>query len=517
MSGLAASLRTRAVEAKGGGAYGQFKKEYFGHPDRFIQDCFDWQRMRSLPAAYQLRDARALIEHKRVSERGPRGLGKTALAAMLAHWFALSRDGKQWKVITTSGSGKQLTKYLWPEIRWWARYLRWDRIGRDPYREGWELKKTELELHTGQASAFYPDDPALIEGAHADHLLFLYDEGKSLTPELVKACEGAFSGAGDDTDREAYALMTGNPGDAKGVFWDIRSQKKEWTDWHPAHVTIEDAIEAGRISREWADKMLAKLGKDHPMYINQVEGEFAEYPSDCLVPIAWFEAAVRRGEECGLTWIPEPSENGKPNEDPPDPIFAIDPAGMGEDNTCDIKGRGHVIEEIVYTAKDRPTTIAGRVMQAVGWQPDSDPDDPTPNGNLIMVDDGAESPVSILAEKRFNVVGIKFGAAADFSDRTGRIKFANMRSAILWKVREEFDPDQPGGAKIAIPDDDNLKSDCIATKWEMTTQGLKFWPKDKIKKHNSGRSPDGLDCLGLYLLGRDVYGGKGRDWFGLGG
>jgi hypothetical protein len=62
----------------------------------------------------------ALVKHHRVAARGPHGLGKTTLASWVVIWFALTRDGDDWKVITTASAWRQLEKFLWPEIHKWG-------------------------------------------------------------------------------------------------------------------------------------------------------------------------------------------------------------------------------------------------------------------------------------------------------------------------------------------------------------------------------------------------------------
>ena len=102
----------------------------------------------------------ALPSKRRVAVRGPHGLGKTALSAWVVWWFALTRDGEDWKIITTASAWRQLEVYLWPEIHKWGRLIRWDRIGRAPVTDA-ELLMLNLNL-TG-ASAVRQQSAALID------------------------------------------------------------------------------------------------------------------------------------------------------------------------------------------------------------------------------------------------------------------------------------------------------------------------------------------------------------------
>src|SRR5688572_17833774 len=86
---------------------------------RFVRDV-----IHADPAPYQERILRALVEYKRVAVRGPHGLGKTAIASWVTLWamYAFTDDVK---VLTTASVHRQLQKFLWPEIRKWARRIQW--------------------------------------------------------------------------------------------------------------------------------------------------------------------------------------------------------------------------------------------------------------------------------------------------------------------------------------------------------------------------------------------------------
>jgi len=175
--------------------YDKFKKTYFNNPAAFVNDCFIWSRSEG-PTFYQNLILEELISKKRVSVRGPHGLGKSAMASWVILWFSLTRDGNDWKCPTTASAWRQLTRYLWPEVHKWSRKLNWEKIGREPFNPNKELLTLNLKLNTGESFAVASDIPELIEGAHADELLYVFDESKSISDATFDAAEGAFSGAG---------------------------------------------------------------------------------------------------------------------------------------------------------------------------------------------------------------------------------------------------------------------------------------------------------------------------------
>src|SRR3990172_7742738 len=91
--------------------YDTFKSRFFSDPVGFVHDCIRWPAGQS-PAEYQIDVLESFMDARRFSLRGPRGLGKTALSAWIIHWFALTRDGRDWKIPTTASSWTQLTKFL---------------------------------------------------------------------------------------------------------------------------------------------------------------------------------------------------------------------------------------------------------------------------------------------------------------------------------------------------------------------------------------------------------------------
>lgn len=83
-------------------------------------------------------------------------------------------------------------------------------------------------------------------------------------------------------------------------------------------------------------------------------------------------------------------------------------------------------------------------------------------------------------------------SAGDQRDRSGRLKFRNVRAASYWKLREALDPQLGDG--IALPPDPELLSDLCAPRFSLTTGGVLLESKDDIKAR-LGRSPDKGDAV----------------------
>lgn len=451
---------------------GQVKKgvaRYYDDPLGFAADCIDW-RGEGL-TAYQREIIGELPARKREAVRGPHGLGKTTLMSVVLLWFALTSDaaGVDWKAVTTAGSWRQLTNYLWPEIHKWAGRVRWEKVRDKPFSRG-ELLNLNLHLAHGQATAAACSNPALIEGAHADRLLFIYDEGKAIPAGTFDACEGAFSGTG-----EALALVASTPGDPSGRFYDIHARRPGYEDWHARHVTLAEAIASGRISQAWAEQRRRQWGEDSAVYANRVLGDFHSADEDTVIPLRWLEAANER-------WL-EWDEAGRP--DLPGPhVDGVDVARSGEDKTVIAIRRGPVVAELRRSSKEDTMQTVGRVKGHL----DSDP---LATAMVDVIGIGA-GVLDRLREQGCRAEAFNASAGTRNKDATGELGFANVRSAALWLVRELLDPS--AAPDMALPPDDELTGDLTAPKWKILSGGkIQVESKDDIRKR-IGRSTDAGDA-----------------------
>lgn len=91
-----------------------------------------------------------------------------------------------------------------------------------------------------------------------------------------------------------------------------------------------------------------------------------------------------------------------------------------------------------------------------------------------------------------NVLGVNFGAGTDITDKSGKMKFANIRAAAYWMLREALDP--VNGMGVAMPPDKELLSDLCAPKWRLRNGRIVIEEKTEIIKR-LGRSPDCGDAV----------------------
>lgn len=448
---------------------------YRDDPVAFVTDCFTWKRGKE-PAFYQLENLKALVEHQRLCVRGPHGLGKTSTEAWAILWFALTRDaaGEDWKIPTTASSWRQLTKFLWPEVHKWAKLLRWDLIERNPFTK-LELMTLTLKLRHGEAFAVASSDPATIEGAHADQILYIYDEAKAIPAKTFDATEGAFSGAGEDTGNEAFALASSTPGEPSGRFYEIQKRETGLEDWHAVYVKLEDTVKAKRVSMEWANQRKKQWGEDSAVYLNRVLGEFASSDEDGVIPLGWVELANER-------WLAL-ADDGKLEAAELEAV-GVDVARGGKDKTVIARRFGTCIAELRHTSKEDTMQTTGRVQAAIHG---------TNAMPIVDVLNMGAGVVDRLREMGRPVQAFNASAGTKMRDSTNEFGMVNARAGAWWRLRELLHPDSL--ADVALPPDDKLIGDLTAPRWKVMSGGnIQIEAKEDIQKR-IGRSPDDGDAV----------------------
>lgn len=494
LGGIPDLLETSVIEhePEDDDRYRRFQEKYHDHPDQFIVDCFDWKDGQG-PAPYQLEIARKLFKYRRIAVRGPHGLGKSALASWLVLWFALTRDGEDWKIPTTASAWRQLTKYLWPEIRKWSRRLKWDLIGRKKFADNREMFTLNLRLETGEAFAVATNDSESIEGAHASSsrkgrggIFYIFDEAKVIPEATWDSAEGAFS----TDDGNTFWLAISTPGEPRGRFYDIHQRKPGYRDWNVRHVTLLEAIASGRISRDWAENRKIQWRGD-ARYINRVEGNFAASESDSIIPLSWVEEANER-------WYAQ--EDRQRNSPDPMKRLGADIARYGDDTTVFSKVFGDYFVRIEKHTKTETTENAGTLIAYLRKHPEC-----FCMIDVIGVGAGVYDMVKdAIGESR--VAAFNSSVKTDFRDTSGQWGFVDTRSAAWWNMRELLDP--KNGHLVALPPDENLTGDLTAPSWKVAGNGkIRVESKDSIRSR-IGKSTDEGDAvvIAFWNEGAEEYG-----------
>lgn len=185
-----------------------------------------------------------------------------------------------------------------------------------------------------------------------------------------------------------------------------------------------------------------------------------------VIPTAWVEAAMAR-------WQPKLPK-------PPMDSMGVDVARGGKDNTVLSPRHGNWYDELItYPGSATPNgpQTAGLVIAATR---DSAPI------HIDVIGVGS-SPYDFLREANQQVIGVNVAEGATATDKSGRLRFFNLRSQLWWQMREALDPSSNTG--IALPNDPRLLADLTAPKWCLRGSIVQVESRDEIVKR-IGRSPD---------------------------
>ncbi len=197
-----------------------------------------------------------------------------------------------------------------------------------------------------------------------------------------------------------------------------------------------------------------------------------------VIPTAWIDEAMAR-------WAPR-SPRGRMRS------MGVDVARGGRDSTLIARRHEGMWFDVplVYPGSATPDgpTVAGLVVSALR--------DRAPI-HIDVIGIGA-SPYDFLRNMNgFNVLGVNVAEAAQGSDASGRLRFKNQRSELVWRMREALDPANDTG--IALPPDKRLRADLAAFTWELQGATIFVHSRDQIVKQ-IGRSPDWASAYVLALM-----------------
>jgi len=467
----------------------------------FLRDCVKWPNPPAGfprgPAPYQVELGDSLYSQAprgRFAARASRGAGKSAGVALLIHHFALTRDTADgdWKIPTTASVWAQLTHFLWPEVHKWARLLRWDVIGRPPYTRD-ELLLTALKLRYGESFAIASDRPGSMEGCHAQHLMWVFDESWAIPTPFWDAAEGSLS----DEGGEKYAVAISKPGPAVGRFHDICARQPGLENWRSRHVQAEEAIAAGRLSREWAERMARLWGVGSALYQTQVAAEFAESGTAGIIPLEWLTRAQARWHDWDAA--------GRPGDVHAHGLDIAEGGPAGDASvlaTVHRWGGGFVVAPL----RTWPAGSDHAGMMEVAGQV----------GAMVRPARGRRAAVfydsigvgaglgARLKEQGHNVLPFNASAGTKSVDSgTGEFGFANWRAFMWWNARELLDP--ASEVTLALPPDEELAGDLLGPGFKYTSASrIQVEAKVDVRAR-LGRSPDKADAVLMALAGPALW------------
>lgn len=195
-----------------------------------------------------------------------------------------------------------------------------------------------------------------------------------------------------------------------------------------------------------------------------------------VIPTAWVEAAMKRWEPLSVK--------------PPMTVLGVDVARGGRDQTVLAARHGWWYDTLrVEPGRDTPdgeTVAAMAIAKARDRAPIA----------IDVVGVGA-SPYDVLRGIGVQVVGVNGASTPTKRDKSGLLSFANMRSQLLWTMREMLDPESNRG--VALPNDPQLLEELCAPKWRLANKCIVVQTREEVME-NLGRSPDRMAAVLLAAL-----------------
>ena len=196
-----------------------------------------------------------------------------------------------------------------------------------------------------------------------------------------------------------------------GRYYDIHRKAPGLEDWTVRHVTLDEAIAAGRMSRSWAEQRKRLWGENSALYQNHVLGEFCADDEDAIISLSWVEAAVERWR----AW----DAAGRPDQDGPR-IAGVDVARSGKDKSVVAVRHGDIVVSITAFPRGDLMETTGRVKAILDRDPEC-------RAMVDVIGLGA-GVYDRLREQGMKTDPFNAARKTTLKDKTGQFGFVNLRS-----------------------------------------------------------------------------------------
>ncbi len=175
-----------------------------------------------------------------VAAKGCNGCGKTErIAAPIALWHAAIFPKSL--TVATSGVFRQVEQQLFGAIE-----------GHRHRFPGWTFNNCEVVTHTGsRILGFSTDQPGRFEGWHADNLLLIADEAKTVPDSIFEAMARC---------QPTRTLLLSSPGGCSGEFYRAFGERAKFYTCHSIPASL-----CPHIKGEWITAQVEKWGENHRM------------------------------------------------------------------------------------------------------------------------------------------------------------------------------------------------------------------------------------------------------------
>lgn len=398
-----------------------------------------------------------------------RGVGKSALFAMLAHWMMSCHIGST--TIATANTEGQLKSKTWAELGKWltlAINRHWFDVQAMSLKPAdWFKKQVEKDLkidgiyYYAQATLWSEETPEAFAGAHNPNgMLQVFDEASGIPGAIWEVAESVYS----EPVLHRYWFTFSNPRRNTGVFYECfhpPEDKKTGIEWK-CRVLDSRQVEGTDVDR--ANGIVAKYGEDSDTARVEVKGQFPRQSEKQFISRETVDGAVAR-ETTSDAFAPL--------------IMGVDPARFGN-NSSVIRFRqgrnARIIPQLKFERIDNVVLAQHCADAILKYDPDA-----------VCIDSGAGSGViDILKHLGYKIFEIHFGGTPT------DLAYADIRTELWAKMRDWLS----GGM---IDNSQTLKDDLVAPEYGFVGKGndkLKLESKDHMERRGV-KSPDEGDALAL--------------------
>jgi len=416
--------------------------------------------------ANELRKAqRALYEMWRSADASGRGIGKSALVAMLTDWMRTTRLGST--TIITANTEQQLRSRTMAEIgKWTAMAINshWWEVGAMSVRPAdWigEAVKRDLKIDLGywytQAQLWSEENPDAFAGIHNHNgVMLIFDEASGIPKPIWTVSEGFFT----EPIPDRYWFVFSNPRRNSGAFFECFNRDRNF--WRTRNI---DSRTVEGTDRGTFDKIIQQYGEDSDEARVEVKGQFPNKGANQFIGKDVVAEAMRR------ELIPDP---GAPL------LMGVDVARFGEDKSVIAFRKGRDARTWPWLKFKGIDTVqlAGKVADLAGKMKPS----------AIFVDGNGVGGgvVDMLKAWGYKVIEVQAGGSPNDGDA-----YLNKRVE-MWALMRDW------LMTGCAPDDGELTTDLISPEYSYhpVTNKLQLEGKEHMKSRGLA-SPDVAEALAM--------------------
>jgi len=376
------------------------------------------------------------------------GIGKSALTSWLLLWFISTRPHPQ--ILVTANTQNQLTSKTWRELSKWHKLA----INRDWFE--WTATrfyfKEQPETWFASAIPWSENRPDAFAGTHEEHVLVIFDEASGIPDSIWEVTEGAMTTSG------AMWFAFGNPNRNTGRFRECFGRFRH--RWTPYKI---DSRTAKMANLQQIEQWKLDYGEDSDFFKIRVRGEFPTSASNQFIASDSVDACMVYK---AVNYLNFPY------------IIGVDVARFGDDMSVIAIRQGRKLNPLLKFRNLDTVQLSHKIAEISSGYP-----------NATIFIDGVGVGAGVVDYCKaigLRVIEVNAGCTADDAAR-----YANKRAEMWDKMRQWM----KDGAEL--PNDPELKQDCIGIEYGYTMKGqIQLEKKEDMKRRGLG-SPDCADALSL--------------------